>query len=193
MPLSELSALKPSTLVVAALALILAASMTYAFLQPGQHPPQPSQLQQPPSPRQPATPTGRSLDFELVDVYGQTFKLSDHRGKVVILDLMATWCAPCEGMVKELRQVKEELGDSVVIVSVSVDIVHDTDDVLRSYAKSKGITWTVARDTVGLADMFEVAFIPTLVVIDPEGEVYLTHVGYAPASEVLQWVQEAAG
>ena len=176
--------MKPSSMVLLALALIMVAALAYSTLTPPQQPSKPTST--PPT-------SGKGLDFELVDVDGNVFKLSDHRGKVVVLDLMATWCPPCSALVEELKEVQAELGDDVVVVSVSVDPSHDTDDVLKSYAESKGIAWTVARDTVGLAAQFGVSAIPTIVIVDPEGRVSSIHVGFVSSEELIDLVEEAMG
>jgi len=137
------------------------------------------------------TQPAKQLDFELVDIYGRTFKLSEHRGKVVVLDFMATWCSPCSAQVEELKELREKV--DVVIVSISVDPAHDTVERLRAYAESMGIDWTVTRDTVGLAARFKVAAIPTLVVLTPKGEVHYLHVGLISSEELEVKVREAMG
>jgi len=81
---------------------------------------------------------GKAPDFSLVTFSGETFKLSNNRGKVVILDLMAVRCPPCHQQMPELFELKKELGDSIVILSIDVDAVYGTetaDDVREAFGE----------------------------------------------------------
>jgi len=131
-------------------------------------------------------------DFTLKDIYGHQFSLSDFRGKVVILDFFATYCGPCRTQVRELREVKQQFGDRVVIISISVS-PEDTDEELRSYAEENGITWRVARDTAGVGDDYNVLYLPTLVVVDPEGRIAARHVGLTDSETLAKEVEAALG
>lgn len=64
---------------------------------------------------------GSAPDFTLKTLSGETFKLSENKGKVVILDFMAVRCPPCHQQMPELFELKKELGDSIVILSIDVD------------------------------------------------------------------------
>jgi len=133
-----------------------------------------------------------ALDFTLRDIYGHQFSLSDFRGKVVILDFFATYCKPCKTQVEELKEVKRQFGDEVVIISISVS-PEDTNEVLRSYAEENGITWRVARDTAGVGDAYNVLYLPTLVVVDPEGRITARHVGLTDSETLAKEVEAALG
>lgn len=60
-------------------------------------------------------------DFTLTTFNDQEFKLSENKGKIIILDLMAVRCPPCHDQMPELQAVKEELGDDIIILSIDVD------------------------------------------------------------------------
>jgi len=64
---------------------------------------------------------GPAPDFTLTTFNDETFKLSEHQGKVVILDIMAVRCPPCHDQMPELQALKEEKGDGIVILSIDVD------------------------------------------------------------------------
>jgi len=131
-------------------------------------------------------------DFTLRDIYGREFSLSDFRGKVVILDFFATYCGPCKTQVRELKKLKEQFGDDLVIISISVS-PEDTDEELRSYAEENGITWRVARDTASVGDAYNVLYLPTLVVVDPEGRITARHVGLTDSETLAKEVKAALG
>ena len=60
-----------------------------------------------------------AIDFELVDQYGNTHKLSDYKGKVVFLNFWATWCPPCKMEMPNIEELYKEYnynkGDVVIL------------------------------------------------------------------------------
>lgn len=58
-------------------------------------------------------------DFELKTLTGETIRLSDYKGKPVILNFWANWCGPCRAEFPELQQVAGENGDDLVIIGVN--------------------------------------------------------------------------
>lgn len=89
--------------------------------------------------------------FELVDPEGQVRRLSDFRGKVVVVFFGYTQCPDvCPTTLGELRAVKEEMGDlgrDVVTVFISVDPERDTPEILRDYQKAFGTGFHALRGT----------------------------------------------
>ena len=82
-------------------------------------------------------------DFSLTERSGKKVTLNDLRGKVWVADFIFTGCAgPCPVMSKRMQTLQAELlrdrKDSVLCVSISVDPVNDTPDVLRDYAETRG-------------------------------------------------------
>ena len=94
---------------------------------------------------QQAQNTGNTLgpapDFTLDTFNGETFTLSEHQGKVVILDIMAVRCPPCHQQMPELHKVKLEKGDDIIILSIDVDAAYgsetenDVQDAFGEYIK----------------------------------------------------------
>ena len=72
----------------------------------------------------PGDTIGPAPDFTLETFNGEIFTLSEHQGKVVILDIMAVRCPPCHQQMPELHKVKEEKGDDIVILSINVDAAY---------------------------------------------------------------------
>ena len=69
---------------------------------------------------------GIAADFTYPDVNGKMVSLSDFKGKVVLVDVWATWCGPCRGEIPHLKKLEEEMhGKDVVFLGVSVDEVKD--------------------------------------------------------------------
>jgi len=131
----------------------------------------------------------KAPDFTLKDIYGKEFSLSDFKGKVVILDFFYINCSACRAEIDELKQIKSKFGAQVVIISISVNPM-DTNEALRKFAKEHGINWIVARDTANLADTYGVSAVPTLVIIDKEGYIRYTHVGFTSYEALENEVME---
>ncbi len=95
---------------------------------------------------------GRAPDFELIDQHGAPFSLASLRGRVLVLDFIYTHCpGPCPALtglhVDVQRALPAGLRAVTHFVSVSIDPVRDTPDVLRAYAEARGIDqsdWTLA-------------------------------------------------
>jgi len=136
-------------------------------------------------------------DFALTDLDGNSFRLSDFRGKVVIIDFMATWCGPCKQQMPHLRAVweREEYKGRVVIISIDIDL-REPEEALRSYRQGYPYaTWIWAKDTAEqrVAVAYGVRAIPTIVVIDQGGYVRFVHVGLTDSSTLTREVDELLG
>jgi len=128
----------------------------------------------------------KAPDFTLVDINGEQFKLSDHLGKIVLIDFFATWCGPCMSEIEHLKSLYNTYPrDQFIIISIGVD-PQETNNDLRNFAQQYGIEWTVARDTDQVSDKYSVSPIPHLVIIDAEGYKRHNHVGLTGESTLRQ-------
>jgi cytochrome c-type biogenesis protein len=132
---------------------------------------------------------GKAHSFNLTSIDGAAFSLSDFRGKVVLLDLMATWCPVCKEEMPELVQLHEARPE-VVIITISVDPT-ETDEMLREFKETYGADWLFARDTDHIWTNYRNLALPTFVVIDPGGGISLNTAEALTAAEFAAAVDRA--
>ncbi|MDG6221175.1 MAG: cytochrome c biogenesis protein CcdA, partial [Candidatus Thermoplasmatota archaeon] len=126
-----------------------------------------------------------SPDFVLTDVDGGLFRLSDHFGSVIIIDLTMR-CPPCTDQIKQLIPVDKNHGDGVVIISI--DTTGASNDVVRNYKQSTGGTWAFARDTDAVVQKYQMTTMRKLVMIDINGNVFYTSPDVVSTSELEQHI-----
>jgi thiol-disulfide isomerase/thioredoxin len=127
---------------------------------------------------------GNAPNFTLTDTDGNTFSLSDFGDKVVVLDLMATWCGPCIQEIPHLKEVQQHYGDNVIILSVGVG--GDSNQELKNFKDEQGATWRFAIDTDDVATKYEVVYIPKLVIIDKNENIKFTHEGVTSSATLIE-------
>lgn len=127
------------------------------------------------------TPPSSNGNGELPSLYTLTDKdFTEFRGRVVVLDMFATWCQPCIQEIPHLAQINEKYNSSDVVI---LSIASPGDDVttVRQFKKNYDMTWIVAMDTVGVFDKYNVMYIPTLVILDQNGDVHYENEGLTTA------------
>ena len=118
-------------------------------------------------------------DFELELLDGEKFRLSQAKGKVVVLDFWATWCGPCLQSLPQVVQTAREFADDNVVL-VGVNLQEESKPIAAMLERLK-LDLTVALDRDGTAAAkYAVTAIPQTVVIDREGKVARLFVGGGP-------------
>jgi peroxiredoxin len=141
------------------------------------------------APGEEATPV-LAPDFSLKDAAGQPVKLSDLRGKVVLLDFWATWCGPCRYTMPQLNKLQAKYRDrGLVVIGVSLD--EGGWDVVKPYMKKMDLTYTmVLADEEMHSRYSDVVALPTAFIIDREGKIRHRHVGLT-SNDTLEKAVEA--
>jgi thiol-disulfide isomerase/thioredoxin len=115
-------------------------------------------------------------DFRLPDLNGAETSLSEHRGKVVVLDFWATWCGPCRKSMPILDRIQAGAAEDMVLLAVNL---RDSVDVVREYIARQGFRSRVLLDTEGkIGRVYGVVSIPLQVIVDPDGVVRDVHLGF---------------
>ena len=141
-----------------------------------------------------AEPLGPAPEFVLPLLAGGEVELAKLRGKTVILDFWATWCAPCEVQMPILDALWREAGDGrLMIVGVSVDT--DPPASVARWIEERGFRYPIALGDQELAMRYGILGFPSLVLIDPEGRIQARHTGVWSREEIedrLEAIQNAA-
>ena len=119
-------------------------------------------------------------DFALYDLNGNEVRLSDFRGKPVVLNFWATWCGPCRVEIPHVNALYDKYKEQgLVIIGVNAEPDHAT---VRSFAEQH-ISYTVALDGGSQFQQYGVRGIPATYYIDREGIVRSRDVGFSPGGE----------
>jgi thiol-disulfide isomerase/thioredoxin len=131
---------------------------------------------------------GEDFKFQALD--GSEIYLSDYRGKIVIVDMWATWCSPCGYQMLELEKVYNNYNrDYIEIISLNIDnretvtMVKDYIDEFERY--NIFLDWVFGMDTDDAWEKYKIdGGIPTLYIFDKNGEIHYYHEGVSVFSEI---------
>ena len=116
-------------------------------------------------------------DYGYVDGEGKTVRISDFRGKWVLMDFWNCGCGACRLAIPELGALSREMQDKLAIVSINLDRA----DVWKKASEEHGITWNDWNDPKGAAGgvrAYGTNALPTFVLVSPEGKVDYFTAGY---------------
>lgn len=118
-------------------------------------------------------------DFTVIDSEGNEVKLSDMRGKPVIVNFWASWCGPCKSEMPEFDEAYEKYKDDICFMMVNLtDNSSETVASAKSYIESQGYSFPVYYDTMlEAATAYSVYSIPATYFIDAEGNAIAYAVG----------------
>jgi thiol-disulfide isomerase/thioredoxin len=119
------------------------------------------------------------FDFQLRRTDGRLVSVNDLKGKVIFLNIWATWCGPCRAEMPGIQQLYSSLAsDSMIFVMLSIDKKSDDAKVVK-YLADKGFSFPGFRPVNYLPEILNVPSIPTTFVIDKRGNIAFKKVGTA--------------
>jgi thiol-disulfide isomerase/thioredoxin len=123
----------------------------------------------------------RVADVRMRDAQGRGSSLADYRGRVVVVDVWATWCPPCRASLPEIAQLQRAADERYAVLAISVDD-GGFDAVLPYLARnpSLGLTAHVPDGARALAPLGHIRGIPTTFLVDRQGKVAAQWSGYYP-------------
>ena len=129
-------------------------------------------------------------DFTLKTMDGGTFRLSEYRGKVVVLNLWATWCAPCIRELPEFDRLQRVHPEDVKVLAIHSDLI--TDDPAAYLAEyNYGMAFAVDEGGDVIAALGGSALLPQTIVISPVGIVTYNRAGSVNLEQLEQLTAEA--
>lgn len=109
-------------------------------------------------------------DFTVIDSDGNEVKLSDLRGKPVVVNFWASWCGVCKTGMPDFEEAYAAYGDDVHFMMVNLTAGGETQDVAQAYIQEKGYTFPVYFDTeMSAASAYGVNAVPVTYLVDAAG------------------------
>jgi len=119
-----------------------------------------------------------AADFKLTSLDGQSIALSSLRGKVVFLNVWATWCPPCREEMPAIEALYEKFKDDKNFVVLAVSQDTDGSGPVAAYVKKNGFRFDVLLDPENkVGEAYDVSGIPETFIIDQRGRIVAHHVG----------------
>jgi cytochrome c biogenesis protein CcmG, thiol:disulfide interchange protein DsbE len=148
---------------------------------------------------QPILAGAQAPNFTAYDLKGDTVSLADFRGKVVMVNIWATWCGPCQQEVPAIQRLYEKFKDQpdFQIMAVSVDAPVGKFDAdgepggdLKAFAEAHGLTYPIFHDPSGkIEELYQTTGIPETFIVGRDGVIYRKVAGGtdwdAPANQEL--------
>jgi thiol-disulfide isomerase/thioredoxin len=118
-----------------------------------------------------------NYDFTIKDLSGKRFSFDQYKGKVVFINLWATWCGPCRAEMAGIQKLYSSIAsDSIAFVMLSLDRDTDQEKVVK-YVNTKGFSFPVYLPSGRLTQQLTVPSIPTTFVIGRDGKIAAKEVG----------------
>jgi len=115
-------------------------------------------------------------DFELETLDGKPVKLSDYRGKPVMLNFWATWCPECREELPAMKEFHEDSGMEILAVNLTKSEV--TEENVRAVTKEEALAFPILMDRkLEVAKTYGVSAIPSTYILDKEGRIHYKKLG----------------
>ncbi len=115
-------------------------------------------------------------DFTFQLLSGESASLSDYAGKVILLNVWATWCPPCVGEMPDLQKLQDQYGEDIQVVAINAG---EDAETVQDFVDQSGLTFTI-----GLDEDFQFPYpaisLPTTYIIDPDGVIRKIQLGSMP-------------
>ncbi|WEK55500.1 MAG: TlpA disulfide reductase family protein [Candidatus Cohnella colombiensis] len=129
-------------------------------------------------------------EFELLSLDNQPMKLSEFRGKKVILNFWATWCPPCRAEMPHMEKFNNEYKEDAVVLAVNLTNTEKKRSDVTEFLEQFNVDFPVVMDGEGhVASTYQVIAYPTSYIIDSQGiirEIYQGAVNYEVLKKAIE-------
>jgi len=127
-----------------------------------------------------------NFKIELLD--GETAKLSDYRGKTVLINFWATWCGPCVNEMPDIQELSEAYADDLIVVAINCS---EKKDKVENFIEKTGYNFIIGLDETGdIQKKYPSQGIPYTIIINPEGIITNIRLGSGSFSDYEKYVKE---
>jgi len=132
-------------------------------------------------------PGVRAPDLDLPDLAGKQTRLSELRGRPVLLNFWATWCPPCQDELPVLQAAHQQYADRLVVMGIDLE---ESKETVAAFLAGRGITYPILLDPNGQITngLYQVQGLPTSIFIRPDGVVSARHVGPLTATDIDRYL-----
>jgi len=129
--------------------------------------------------------------FEFKDMQGNAQRLSDYRGKWVLVNFWATWCPPCLEEVPDLVSLHEaHKNTDLVVIGVALD---STEKSVKAFVAKKNVTYAIVLGDYEMAEQVgQVEVLPTSYLYNPQGELVSYQEGLISRESVESYIKSKA-
>jgi len=134
----------------------------------------------------------KAPDFTVTDANGGNVKLSDMKGRPVVINFWASWCPPCRAEMPDFEEVFRETGNDVQFMMVNLIGGAETKEKADQFIKELGFTFPIFYDTTGeAARQYNVRAIPTTIFVDADGNLAGSSTGMLDKQNLMEGIKLA--
>lgn len=128
--------------------------------------------------------------LQLIDLHGKQHTSASLAGKVVVINLWATWCGPCRKEIPAIARVAGARANDVVVLGLLQD--DPSEGELLNFMSDSGLDYPVVRPTPEIRAAFPTQGLPTTLVYDRRGILVEQHMGLIDEPQLTSLIEKAA-
>jgi thiol-disulfide isomerase/thioredoxin len=132
--------------------------------------------------------SGIAADFKLQDLNGKVVRLSDFRGRPVLLDFWATWCSPCREAIPGIEKMHKDYGGKgLVVLGISMD--QGGWDSVKAFVNEYHMTYPILKGSDAVMSDYQVRTIPMVVLLGKDGKIVKRYLGFGGEDELEKGIK----